>query len=1192
MSNDAIQTTESPLDELLSLFGVGVWDWDIPGNYIRYNDEYLKMLGYCQNDVNGSVEEWKAMRHAEDLPRSMNFLEKYLTGKIPVYACQIRIKHRDGNYIWTKDMGKIVAHDAAGTPTRMIGGHLNIDMLKHSEKRLAEALESLEHNHISMKSAVVKHSLEMQEQGKLVWTVNQISKKLLAVQSNGNFACLVQDCLRLLGESLDKNRVYIWKDCLDAAGRVCCTQIYEWVHGAKPIQDDARFEKIPYDDLPSFRAAIDGDRCLNCLQRDFSDCENKFLSPQGIKTILIAPIVINGKRWGFIGVDNCENEQLFTSVEENMLLMSGSMLASTIEKMETEAALREMEERTQIMLNATPLCCNLWTADFHNMNCNDEAVRLFGLTSQKEYLERFDELSPEYQPCGRRSSELAAKYVTKAFQDGYYRFEWLHQKFDGTPIPAEITLVRIKYKDGFIVAGYTRDLREQKAMLAELKTKEALRIARDEALLNSKAKSNFLANMSHEIRTPMNAISGFAEIILRESASEKTAEYAIGIKDACRNLINIINDILDISKIESGKLEIFNCHYELASLLNDVITISRMRLGGKSLMFLTDIDSRLPARLVGDEIRIKQILLNMLSNAIKYTPEGYISLRVSGTLEGNRATLRFSVKDSGVGIEPKDLERLFDEFERVNTTKNRNVEGTGLGLAISKELCEMMGGQIKVESTYGKGSEFIAVIPQECPSYERLSQVQEEKSVLLYEPRECYRSSIAGTLENLDCKCVSCANQSELYNNIGAMPYDYILTAALHLQKVQATILKNKLSVPVAIFADYGETIDDNVYTILFPVNCLQLSTLLNGQHEEASFSRHNAASIHFAAPSARVLIADDNPVNLQVAKGLMDPYQFAIDTAENGMKAVKMVQHSQYDLVFMDHMMPEMDGVDATAAIRKFEGKYYQNLPIIALTANALVGTREMFIREGMNDFLAKPIEINKLAHILIKWLPQSKMVKTLPQEPTKITKKTPVWNIAGVNTVQGILSVGGNKENYLRILSTYYADGKQKCSSLLQHFLENDIAAFKIEVHALKSTSSTIGALEISSMAEKLETAAQRNDIALIGSKINEFLTCFQAVLDAIQPILPCDLLQAPPADDKVIGDVANLKDTLVSLHDAAEFANISQIEEELRKLQEFTWAEGITKELVSMQKHLSIFDYDGVLECVIRLEVSLNS
>lgn len=1176
------------LNELLYAIEVGTWDWELRTGKVRYSDAWGKVLGYTSAELPPTVETWERMVLPEDLPHANALIQQHLSGETSEYEAEFRMVCKDGAVVWVQDRGRVTEYDEDGKPLRLMGILQNVTRLKN-------ALEELEHYRLHLESEIASRTKELVEQDNSLRTVNKISKLLLVSHDGGNFEDMVQKCLQILGENTRKNRVYIWKDQIEENGDICCNILYEWVSGVEEIRCNPNLMQVSYEQLPTFAAAIREDRCLNSFVRDLTQSEQRILCPAAVKTILIVPITISGKRWGFIGVDNCESEALFSSTEENMLLMSGSMLANAIERTETDASLREVEERTQLMLNATPLCCNLWTKELQNMCCNDEAVRLFELSSQQEYLDRFEELSPQYQPCGRLSSEYAVECIHEAFRDGYKRMEWMHQKLDGTPIPAEITLVRVKYKDSFIVTGYTRDLREQKAMLAQLQSKEDdLRTARDEALLNSKAKTNFLANMSHEIRTPMNAITGLAEIILRESTDEKTAEYAKGIKDASANLLNIINDILDISKIESGKLEIFHSQYELSSLLNDVITISRARLGEKPLMFITNIDSRLPARLLGDEIRVKQILINLLSNAIKFTQEGYLALRVSGTLEGDRAILRFSVKDSGVGIKQEDLERLFAEFERVNTTKNRNIEGTGLGLAISKQLCEMMGGRIEVKSEYGRGSEFIVTIPQECPSYERLAQVRGRKKVLLYEPRELYRNSICETMEDLECICVSCENQSELYDNISLMQYDYILTASLHIKKVRSIVGQNKLTAPIAVFAEYIEPKGmgketEKIYTILFPINCLQLADLLNNRYEDADFMRRSSADTHFTAPSARILLVDDNPVNLRVGAALMAPYKFKIDTAVNGREAVEKVQQTQYDLVFMDHMMPEMDGIDATVAIRALNGTFYQTLPIIALTANALVGTREMFIREGMNDFLAKPIETNKLCHILAKWLPKNKIVSSAPPEESDTEEKTLSWEISGLNTAQGIMSVGGSKEIYLQILAAYYSDGEKKCSSLLRHVTEKNISAFRTEVHALKSASAVIGAIELSTMAAKLEKAAHNGDILFINDNLDDFLTALHKILQAIRVHLPEEKSFVKPetsTNKLMCSDSKLLKESLNALRDAVEFANIGQIEAVMEQLKRLDTPEAVTQELENIRELSAVFDYDGMLECVDRL------
>lgn len=1178
--------------EALSGFDGGVWEWDIVTGKIVCSAAWANILGYPLEELPNTADAFWNIVFSEDLPYIKDHLTTYFSGERTQCEMRFRMICNDKTLIWVQAKGFVTARDNTGRPVRFLGALENIthhsESLRRLEKQLSDVMESLESNHLSMESAAIQHTLEMKAQNALLSMISQISRNLVSVQSNKSFESQVQDCLRLLGENSGNNRVYIWKDYTDETGVNRCSQLYEWTHNALPTRNHAQVEGISYEAMPTILSAIQDGLCLNCTVDAFSVTEQEFLRPQGIKSILIAPIAINGRCWGFIGVDNCENNQLFPHTEETMLLISGSLLASTIEKMNTEAALREMEERAQIMLNATPLCCNLWTPEYHNMSCNDEAVRLFQLSSQQEYLERFYELSPEYQPDGTRSDELAIRHITKAFDEGYDRFEWLHQKLDGTPVPAEITLVRIKYRDSFIVAGYTRDLREEKAMLAELKNKEALRRARDEALLTSKAKSNFLANMSHEIRTPMNAISGFAEIIVRECGSDAVRDYAIGIRNACNNLINIINDILDISKIESGKLEIYNAPYEFASLLNDVITISKMRLGSRPLRFVTNIDSHLPARLVGDEVRIRQILLNLLSNAIKYTQEGSIVLQVSGTIDDDCVMLGFSVKDSGIGIKAEDVSRLFEEFERINTTKVRNIEGTGLGLAISKQLCEKMGGHINVQSTYGSGSEFTVHIPQKCFDHERLAQVHESRRVLLYEPRKQYRLSIARSIKNLDCTCVVCQHQTELRNCLLDSPFDFLLTPAIHLKDVQCALSETHHALKVAAYADYGETaIDKNIYTLMSPISCLQLSVLLNGHQTEDSKSQNRKSVERFVAPSARVLVVDDNSVNLQVVQGLMEPYHFMIDTAVNGVEAVNMVQSTEYDLVFMDHMMPEMDGVDATLAIRGLEGDSYRDLKIIALTANALVGTRDMFLRNGMNDFLSKPIELNKLTQILLKWLPKSKVQPVVSATDSGKEEEPSILQIDGIDIKKGLLFVSGKEENYLRILDAYYADCSQKCISLPQHLANNDIAAFQIEIHALKSTSASVGALQLSLFAEKLESAAHQKDITYISNQINTFLSALQAVMDGIRPHI--SKLSGKPAKTKshAAGSPGYLANALDLLQHGAEYFEINVLEETWKGLQDFRWPVEIEKEIASVQAYLKVFDYAGILDCVDRLK-----
>ena len=383
------------------------------------------------------------------------------------------------------------------------------------------------------------------------------------------------------------------------------------------------------------------------------------------------------------------------------------------------------------------------------------------------------------------------------------------------------------------------------------------------------SKSDFLAKMSHEIRTPMNAIAGMSELLLRRELPQGALNEAQDIKQAANNLIAIINDILDFSKIEAGKLEIIPAGYLLSSLINDTANIIRMRLTDKPVKFFTSIDENLPDNLLGDAVRIRQIILNLLSNAAKFTNEGQIGLSISlEKKEKTRIWLKFAVSDTGIGIKPEDQAKLFSDFMQVDTKRNRNLEGTGLGLSITRQLCIAMGGNISVISEYGKGSEFIAIIPQEIDP-------------------------------NLPLTLVGKFDKRENYS---------------------------------------GQSTAGN--------------------------------AIPFTIPKARLLIVDDLATNLKVAEGLLAPYKAAVDTCLGGAEAIELIEQYGYDLVFMDHMMPEMDGIETTALIR--ERGF--TIPIIALTANAVSGMKEMFLEKGFNDFLTKPIDLSKLNEILEYWIPAEK--------------------------------------------------------------------------------------------------------------------------------------------------------------------------------------------------------------------------
>jgi signal transduction histidine kinase/CheY-like chemotaxis protein len=505
-----------------------------------------------------------------------------------------------------------------------------------------------------------------------------------------------------------------------------------------------------------------------------------------------------------------------------------------------------------------------------------------------------------------------------------------------------------------------------------------------EAEYASKAKSNFLAKMSHEIRTPMNAIIGMTELTLREEITDKAREFAMSVKQASSNLLAIINDVLDFSKIETGKLEIIPKEYSVSSLINDVISIIRTRVVDTPIRFTTDIDCSIPCNLVGDDARIRQVLINVLGNAVKYTEKGFVCLTVRSESTGSdEVNLIIEISDSGKGIKPDDIDTLFEDFTQFNQDINREIEGVGLGLAITKSIVTTMGGSIDVQSEYEKGSTFTIILPQRFNTSEPLATVENPGaiSVLLLERRKTYSNSIAGALTNLGVSSTLVQTNLEIIEVLSNRSFDFVLVSYHLYQLYKYLLLKLDDKVKIAILTELGEVISEplpsrNTCVLALPVYSVPIANALNGETNRYSYDKVNELTVSFTAPGARILVVDDMNTNLKVVQGLMLPYGMKVDLCTSGRAAIKAVQSNHYDLVFMDHKMPEMDGVETTRYLRVMGDKdpYYENLPVIALTANAVIGSREMFLENGFNDFLSKPIDTVVLDEILVRWLPKEK--------------------------------------------------------------------------------------------------------------------------------------------------------------------------------------------------------------------------
>lgn len=577
----------------------------------------------------------------------------------------------------------------------------------------------------------------------------------------------------------------------------------------------------------------------------------------------------------------------------------------------------------------------------------------------------------------------------------------------------------------------------------------------ERAIAANEAKSEFLAQMSHEIRTPINAVLGMNEMIRRQTSEALStygqedvgdtlrciSAYADDVESAGNGLLSIINDILDFSKIEEGKMELVEAPYRLSSLLNDISNMILFKARDKGLEYEVDVDESLPDGLYGDELRVRQVITNVLNNAVKYTEHGYVRLKVRGERQDNTLNLMVDVQDTGIGIRQKDLDRLFTKFQRLDMERTSTVEGTGLGLVITQRILEMMGGSIDVQSEYGVGSEFLVTIPQ---------------TIVFSEP-----------------------------------------------------------------VGDFQRRFEEH---------------MLEGRAYRESFR----------APTARILVVDDTKINLTVAINLLRETQMHIDTAESGAAAVTLAESDVYDIILMDQRMPEMDGTEALRRIRANKDCPNQQTPIICLTADAVIGARERYLSEGFTDYLTKPIDSWALEAMLVRYLPEEKVVIVQDDSdgpeggsavlPAAVGEDFAVLIEAGIDPSIGIRYAQDDVEFYRLLMADYAQEAREKTTNLQASFEARDWKNYAIDVHSLKSTSKMLGARGLSEAAERLERAANEGDAQTIVGQHDGLMAQYAKVVCAI-----CEAVPLPYADmdsANVAGEERGYADTSPKDFDVLEF------------------------------------------------------
>jgi len=576
------------------------------------------------------------------------------------------------------------------------------------------------------------------------------------------------------------------------------------------------------------------------------------------------------------------------------------------------------------------------------------------------------------------------------------------------------------------------------------------------------AKSEFIANMSHEIRTPINVVLGMNEMILRESDNPTLIEYASNIKNASKTLLFLINNILDFSKIESGKMEIIPDEYELSSMINDLVNISLMKMKDIGLELKLDIATDIPNKLYGDDVRIKQVLSNLLTNAIKYTPRGSVRLSIHWTpLENDLIELIVAVEDTGIGINENDIDKLFETFLRIEEKRNRNIEGTGLGMNITVQLLEMMGSKLGVKSVYNEGSTF------------------------------------------------------------------------------SFSIIQRKLdSEPIGDFREMYE-------------------------HSLAQLNRYVE---RFTAPQSRILIVDDNEMNLKVVTGLLKQTKIRIDTASSGSECLALIRENFYNAIFLDHMMPDMDGNETLHKMKQQEDNMCKGIPVIILTANAIAGAREKYLENGFDDYLSKPIDAQKFEKMLIKYLPKEQVIFTneskymdesmqesnFKQESNSMQESNSIQERSTLQIenldVKEAISCLGSEKLYKEIINNFYTTIPSKVDLIRKYEKENRIKDYTIEVHTLKSSAKMIGAINLSELAQNLENFGNSGNMKEIHRKTETLLETLMDFRRILKPYVYVNEIQEEYKEEI---DIHEIVDKLLMLKSSMEVLDLDKADELIKKL-----------------------------------------
>ena len=738
-------------------------------------------------------------------------------------------------------------------------------------------------------------------------------------------------------------------------------------------------------------------------------------------------------------------------------------------------------------------------------------------------------------------------------------------------------------------------------------TQESMLEMIDALRKSEREKDDFLANVSHEIRTPINTICGISEIMLKNDVPVEMKEDVLNIQSAGRNLMAVVGDILDYSELQEGEFEIIEENYYVSSTIYDIINMSMAKKSEKKLEFIVDCDASIPSVLTGDEQKIRRVIMNIVNNAIEFTSEGCVGVHFGYRKEEYGINLVITISDTGIGMSKESVENLFKKFSQADMGRTRKKGGVGLGLAIAQTIVNKMGGFITVRSELGKGSEFRIVIPQKVHNEKPIVEFPEKTTInaavyinmeQFHHPaiREQYGDIISHMIEQLNVKCHVCRNLQELKRWEKREGFNQIFISFAEYQEdplyFERLARRNNVYIILDHFDD-AKIQNKHLIKIYKPFFILSIVTALKNVLLDNTKKHIDVENHQLYAPDAHVLIIDDNQMNIRVVEGLMHAYGVQTAYALSGQEGIDMLSSKKYDLVFLDHMMPGMDGVETFHHIRRKQDVYYKELPIIALTANAIAGAREMFIKEGFNDFLAKPVESSVLQRTLKKYIPKEKQKS---KEDSVFVEEQDVFTdmvedafvIDDLDIEKGLMYCG-NKENYLQILTSQRDSGRETLKQVLVAYEKEDWKNYVILVHGIKSAMMSIGAVNLSEMAKGLEFAGKGEDYDYIHKRhvpMTEEYKRIMKVLDEC-PYLEPKVAEEVPVDKPELSS-SDFEAKLVELENATYEFDGMKVVPILDDLSTFAYhGKDLAKELKPVYKKVEMFDFMSAYEAVAKIK-----